>query len=316
MILVFAAGCGLLKIVAEKKLTPKEVLIKAAHTVQKSKGFSYKLTGNQTLEIASNGQSQSVNQSFEGQIDLTNQPHAMHMTMTLHSQGQKIPVNMYLVGDVLYQQTPDGSGWLKTKGVNLNAAAGNSQNPNEALQKLEELLAKIQTPEEKKMLNMKETTTAYELEITIDDQTGKSIKDEILKLVKEAMLSQFKQLGIPVDVEQIKLNQFVEKITIGKKTFNQQKMVQHIKIEIPVKDSTVSGALKADLEMVINMTGEFNGTITVPEDVKNNAREVQDQQSDFIRYHPPDYQVPEEFKNYRPPEYKVPEEFKNWRPPQ
>jgi hypothetical protein len=275
MILVFSAGCGQLKIDAEgmKKLTPKEVLIKAAHAAQNSKGFSYKLRGNQTLEIADNSQSQSVNQSFEGQIDLTNQPHAMHMTMTLHSQGQNLPVNMYLVGDELYQQLPDGSAWLKTKWANLNATESNSQNPNAALQKLEELFGKIQTPEEKKMLKMKETTTDYELEITIDDQTGKSIKDEMLKQVKVAMLPQFKQLGIPVDAEHIKLNQFVDKITIDKKTFKQQKMDQHIKIEIPVKDST--GTVKADQEMVTDMTGEFNGTITVPGDVKNNAQEVQ-----------------------------------------
>jgi hypothetical protein len=276
MVLVLAAGCGQLNINAEgmKKLTPKDVLIKAEHAAEKSKGFSYKATGNQTFEIEAGGQTKSVDQTIEGKIDLTNQPQATHMTMTIHSEGQQIDGEMYMVGNELYQKTVDGSGWLKSKAPDLGST-DNSQNPNEALQKLEELLGKLQTPEEKKMLKMTETADAYVLEINVDEHTTHAIKDQFMEEVKAAMLPQLQQAGIPVAADQIKLHQYSQKITIDKKSFNQTNVVQEIKMDIPINDPSVSGVLKANQKTEMSLVGEFNGTIAVPEDVKNSAQEVQ-----------------------------------------
>jgi hypothetical protein len=282
MILVLVAGCGQLNIAAEgmKKLTPKEVLIKAEHAAEKSKGLSYKITGNQALSIEAGGQTKSVDQTIEGNIDLTNQPQAMHMTMTVHSEGQKVDGEMYMVGNELYQKAVDGSGWLKSKAPDLGSS-DNSQNPNEALQKLEELLGKLQTPEEKKMLKMTETANAYVLEINVDDQTSHAIKDQLMEGVKAAMLPQIQQAGIPIDADQIKLHKYIEKITIDKKNFKQTKLIQQTQIEIPVNDPSVSGTLKMDQKMEMSLTGEFDQAVTVPEDVKNSAQEVQVQKSDW-----------------------------------
>ncbi|MDN4592679.1 DUF6612 family protein [Polycladomyces subterraneus] len=275
MILVLVAGCGQLNIAAEgmKKLTPKEVLIKAEHAAEKSKGLSYKITGNQALSIEAGGQTKSVDQTIEGNIDLTNQPQAMHITMTVHSEGQKVDGEMYMVGNELYQKTVDGSGWLKSNAPDLGSTE--SQNPNEALQKLEELLGKLQTPEEKKMLKMTETANAYVLEINVDEHTPHTIIDKCMEEVKAAMLPQFQHAGIPVDADQIKLHQYSQKITIDKKSFRQTKVVQETKIEIPINDPSVSGTLNADQKMEMSLVGDFNETIKIPEDVKNSAQEVQ-----------------------------------------
>lgn len=276
MILVLVSGCGQLNIDAEgmKKLTPKEVLIKAEHAAENAKGFSYKATGNQTIEIEAGGQTQSVDQTIEAKLEMTNKPQAMHTTTTIHSEGQQITGEMYLVGNEIYQQTVDGSGWIKSKAPDLGSA-DNSQNPNQALQKLEELLGKLQTPEEKKMLKMTETADAYLLEINVNEQTTHKIKDVFLEEVKAAMLPQLQQAGVPVDADQIKLHQFTQKITIDKKSFKQTKVVQEIKMDIPINDPSASGVLKASQKTEMNLVGEFNGTITVPEDVKNSAQEVQ-----------------------------------------
>jgi hypothetical protein len=124
------------------------------------------------------------------------------------------------------------------------------------------------------MLKMTETANSYELEINIDEQTANNIKDQIMDEVKAAMLPQFQQAGIPVAADQIKLHQYTQKITIDKKTFQQTNMVQQIKMDIPINSLSASGTLKADQKMEMSLTGEFNGAITVPEDVKNSAQEV------------------------------------------
>jgi hypothetical protein len=273
---IVLSGCQSLNAVnptKPEKLTTEQVLQKADEASEKAKGYTYKVNGDQTLTVEADGQSHSVDQTVQMDMELLNHPRSIHYKGQLENSGQTLKLEAYQVGKEIYQ-TPDGITWAKTEGLDLDqVAGGQTQNPSKALQKVQELLSKLKS-DKNKPLSMKETGKNYLVKLNVTDKTNKQVQDMFLKQLTAALAPGIKQSGLTVDLDQVKLDKLVQTYTIDKKSFEQKKMVQEMELQIPVSDGTSSGTIRVTQTMTLKNTGEFKGTIEVPQHVKDTAQEV------------------------------------------
>ncbi|GGE23975.1 hypothetical protein GCM10011571_27600 [Marinithermofilum abyssi] len=273
---IVLSGCQSLNAVnpaKPEKLTTEQVLQKADAASEKAKGYTYKVNGDQTLTVEADGQSHSVDQTVQMDMELLNHPRSIHYKGQLENNGQTLKMEAYQVGKEIYQ-TPDGITWAKSEGLDLDQiAGGQTQNPSKALQKVQELLSKLES-DKNKPLSMKETGKSYLVKLNVTDKTNKQVQDMFLKQLTAALAPGLKQSGLTVDLDQVKLDKLVQTYTIDKKSFEQKKMVQEMELQIPVSDGTSSGTIRVTQTMTLKNTGEFKGTIEVPQHVKGTAQEV------------------------------------------
>ncbi|EGK11696.1 hypothetical protein HMPREF9374_1940 [Desmospora sp. 8437] len=83
-----------------------------------------------------------------------------------------------------------------------------------------------------------------------------------------------KQAGVSIKESDIKLNSLEQVYHIDRKTFEQKKVDQSMELELPIQEGGVSGVIKMEQSTTTTMTGKFNGTIEVPQEVKDQAREI------------------------------------------
>ncbi|PTX58129.1 hypothetical protein C8P63_1182 [Melghirimyces profundicolus] len=286
-VLVMVSGCGLQQKAVEgdspkeeaaepkpEKLSMTQVVQKTQKASQKAKGYTVKSGGKQEISMEVEGQSQGITQEFDLKMDITQNPRAVHFSGTIQGGGQSGTVEGYQVGNEIYQ-TVDGSTWVKGTGADLNQFGGNQgQDPSQALQKLQELLSQIQGNKKDQALQMKETRDQYVITVNVmEDQP--EVKELFLKQMTGSMVPTMKQAGVSVNESAIKLNKLKQVYHINKSTFEQEKMEQEMEVEIPVNDGTTSGVIKADQSMTLSLQGEFTGTIEVPQEVKESARNAQ-----------------------------------------
>ena len=83
-----------------------------------------------------------------------------------------------------------------------------------------------------------------------------------------------KQAGVTINETDIKLNSLEQVYHIDKKTFDQKKVDQSMELELPIQEGGISGLIKVEQSTATTMTGKFEGTIEVPQEVKDQAREI------------------------------------------
>lgn len=254
-----------------KKLTTREVIAKSQQMTDKVEGFTYKVEGDQKISLEAGGQSQGIDQKLDMDAKVSNNPNGIHISGTVVGGGQSNTMEVYQVGDEIYQKL-DGV-WVKGKGADLNEVAGGQvEDPSKALQKLEEMVAKFKGDQDSPF-EMKETDDQYIISLNVTEDQ-KEMKDLMMKQLAGALVPALKQAGLSINEGDIKLNSLEQVHYINKKTFEQEKTDQTMKLEIPIQEGGESGVIKTEQSTTQTMTGKFDGRIEVPQEVKDNAKEI------------------------------------------
>lgn len=254
-----------------KKLTTREVIAKTQKVTNEAKGLTFKTEGNQKIQLEVAGQTQGIDQKINMDVKMTNNPAAMHFSGTVEGGGQSGKLEAYQVGDEIYQQL-DGT-WVKGKGADLSqASGGQAEDPSKALEMLMEILSKFKGDKDTPF-QMEETEDEYIITLKVTDEQ-KEIKELMMKQLSGALVPAMKQAGVTINETDIKLNSLEQVYHIDKKTFDQKKVDQSMELELPIQEGGISGLIKVEQSTATTMTGKFEGTIEVPQEVKDQAREI------------------------------------------
>ena len=152
----------------EKKIGLQDVLTEADKSLKEAKGLSYVITGNQTVSMDLNGQKEELEQTFNINMDMTTDPMAMHMKGSMQMMGQEVPMEIYVVDNMMYQKT-DMGGWTKgqLEGLDMAQMGGQTQTPNQALEQLRQFVDKLRGDKQDENLKMSKEDGAYVIEVTV-----------------------------------------------------------------------------------------------------------------------------------------------------
>lgn len=254
-----------------KKLTTRQVIAKTQKVTKEAKGLTYKMEGDQKIQLEAEGQTQGIDQKVNIDAKMTNNPAAMQFSGTVEGGGESSKMEAYQVGDEIYQQL-DGT-WVKGKGADLGkATGGQAEDPSKALEMLEDIFSKFKGDQDSPF-QMEETDEEYIITLKVTDEQ-KEIKDMMMQQLSGALVPAMKQVGVSVKETDIKLNALEQVYHIDRKTYEQKKVDQSMELELPIQESGVAGVIKMEQSTTTTMTGKFNGTIEVPQEVKDQAREI------------------------------------------
>ncbi len=250
---------------ATSKLTPTEVIDKSIQTMDQN-GYTYDLKSNQDITTASGDMSQTVKTNIDSTINATTNPMAFHINGTVESDGMQFPIEMYLVDGTLYNKVPNG-GWAKA--TMDTSAFEASQDPTAALKQLEQVIQKLGGNVLPEGISLNKASGAYVLEMNASAfKNDTSFQDMLKEQFKAGFQS---SSGIdPANLDQMKIENYNQKIWIDEKTFKQTKITQDMKISLPVEGTNLT--INQHVEM--NLKGEYTETIQVPEEVKSSAQGI------------------------------------------
>lgn len=291
LVLVLAAGCGQQasngggdgdhakkeqaktekpKVKQKKELTPEQIIVKSSNKMKDWPGMEYKMSGTSNILAQQGDQKKKVTQDLDMDAQIKLQPMEMHMTGNISMEGQNIPTETYYKGKTMYSKAP-GQGWIAIQGMDLNALQENSQaqDPTEQMKQITKMMKDLHGSDGDKYIKKKEEDGSYVITLALDQQALSKVKGMAQKMVEQSMGSQMKQLmGDTMNNMQYKKM----KITyyIDKKTFDQKKVDQQMTIQM--KQSGIDMTIDSNTNMDIK--GKYEGDITIPDDVKNNAQKV------------------------------------------
>ncbi|MBA4602633.1 DUF6612 family protein [Thermoactinomyces mirandus] len=250
---------------AAPELTPTEVIDKSIQTMDQI-GYTYDLKSNQNITTSSGDLSQTLKTEIKSTVNITSNPIAFHVKGSVESNGMQLPIEMYLVENTFYNKVPD-AGWAKA--TMDTSAFEASQDPTAALKQLEQLIQKMGGNVLPEGITLNKASGAYVLEMNL---TALNNDPSFQDMLKEQLKSSFQSSsGINLgSLDQMKIENFNQKIWIDEKTFKQTRIAQDMKISFPVEGST----LTIDQHLEMNLKGEYTETIQVPEEVKNSAQRI------------------------------------------
>ncbi|MFC4076359.1 DUF6612 family protein [Salinithrix halophila] len=256
----------------KKDWTVGEVIAQVEKKSQEEKGISYDMNGNQMFTVKVNGDEENIAMNYGMKMDYLNDPPSMHMKGTMKTEEQKLPVEMYLVDNTLYQKAGPEK-WLKSKATGMEAVqgAGQVQQPSESVKQFQKVLDKLTGGKEAGPISMKEQSDGFLLKMDLKGEDMKKVMNDLVKQMKASLEPQFQQSGLPINSKDIKITHFSQSVLIDKKTFKQKKINQVTFMEILIKDK---GSIEVEQTMQMKDAGKFEGTITVPKEVKSKAEEM------------------------------------------
>lgn len=260
-------GCSQLMGLGGKELTVGEVIDQAIDRMAQEKGASYEFRGEQGIEVEATGKKVKRKDTFTMQMDLAHQPFAMHITGEIKSDGKIQPINIYWVKQTLYQQSFDGT-WIKSEGVGKDSLGGQIHKPDDILKQLKRVLENLTADQKEKLITMTETEDVYQLEVLVTEKEEQKIKEIFQGQLKAALGPHLSQLGLPTDMDLMRLKEWKQVIWIEKESFTQKKVEQELQVEVPINGMP----MKTEQKMVQTYLGPFKESISVPAEVKNNAK--------------------------------------------
>ncbi|WP_131923899.1 DUF6612 family protein [Hazenella coriacea] len=248
-----------------KELTLTEVMNKADEAMTKQKGASYKMDGKQKM----GAMGMTIDTDFSFDINVTNEPQAMYMKGKMELMGQSMPMEMYFVDNMMYQNM-EGN-WVKMNAPAEMMDQMAKEKPSDTFKKLDALLKKIGVEKEPKGVTMKKENGTYVVTIDSTQLEGdQNIFDEMLKEMQGqlgASTKELKDAGMNIDYSKMKIDKIKQAMHIDEKTFELKFVDQEIKMTVPMDQENF--VIEQTMKATVN--GAFDGKIEVPEDVKKKA---------------------------------------------
>jgi hypothetical protein len=250
------------KVEAKKEPTPVEVLLKSNEVMEKG---AFTFEGKMDQKMSAAGQNMDMGMTFD--VNMTGRPFAMHMKGTAKMMGQSMPIEMYQVGNEMYQKVGP-MGWMKS--IEPTDGASGEQ-PTEIVKKLAKFIEALGGNALPKGIKVTKEGNDYLVETDYTElQKNKEFEKDVLDAIKESVDPEsLKKDGIVVDLSKAKVSLFKEKVWIDGATFQTKKFAGEMKLTVPAGKAE----LKMDSTMEFVLKGEFNGKIEVPEQVKKSAKQ-------------------------------------------
>lgn len=219
--LVVLAACG-----SKETMGTSDVLAKAIEESKKVESYS--------MDMKMDMEVMGMEQTIEAKGDVTQNPDAMHLTMSMGVLGMDMDVEMYATEDEAYMNMFEQ--WIKVDPEELGMT-GFDQYSEEELGKLEKF---------EEHFEMKEEENEYVLTLSGD-------KKEYIELVEDLMLSSMNEELVADEtldfnseelMESLKINDFEMEIYIDKETFLQTKQVFNVDMEIEGMEMKMKGVAK------------------------------------------------------------------------
>ncbi|GAA0589849.1 hypothetical protein GCM10009001_02240 [Virgibacillus siamensis] len=265
------SGAGDEKPKKEKELTALQIIEKSANEMQNWPGMKYSMDVNQDITAAKGDQTQSIKTQMNMDTKMQMDPMSMYMSGQTKANGQTIPVENYYVDGTLYTKTPQQS-WIGIKGMNLEQLQKQSQSkdPSKTLKQFKNILDQLSNNDKSdKFVKMKKQDDMYVITMDLNEDASQKVLEQGLKQVKDSM-SSLKQLGIAKSLNNIKIKHLKQTFYIDQETFEQQKMKQQMKMEMPMNDIKMT----IDQDMTMEITGKVDEAITIPQKIKKNAKTI------------------------------------------
>jgi len=143
---------------------------------------------------------------------------------------------------------------------------GQTQTPNQVLEQLQKFLEKFQGDQQNENIKMSKEDGAYVIEVAVTEDVDAEYMKQLEDALRSTMVPQIEQSGLPINKDDVdvKVNEFTQKVWIDENNFQQKKMEQTITMTIKIEGFEIDVVQNMD----IDLKGEFDGTITVPEEAK------------------------------------------------
>jgi len=256
----------------EKDLSSEEIITKSGEVMKDWPGMDYKMTGQTNIHAVQGEEEMEIKQDLNLNAKVTMDPITMQISGDISMEDQKIPMNSYYKDKTMYQEVPE-QGWVAIEGMDFDALQENSQaqNPAEQMKQYKDLIGDLQGKDGKKNEYVVKTEEdgMYVITLDLNKEALLKIKDQANELIEKSMGEQMQQMAGDA-LKNMEYKSMKVTLYIDKNSFEQKKMNQ--KIGISMKQDGATMNMDSDINM--NSIKKFDGDITIPADVKNNAQKV------------------------------------------
>ncbi|GAA0500333.1 hypothetical protein GCM10008986_29550 [Salinibacillus aidingensis] len=244
---LFITGCGTAEI-------PEDVFQQALKESENIQSFQVDMEMEQKIKMSDMNQSLPMSMTSKTKVQVD--PEAMYQEMDM--MGQKVKV--YYVNDEFYLKPSDEENWMKAPQEvvdQINQLTQSQHSPNEQLSQLEEFVDE---------LNMEEKKNNYVFSITA---SGDKMKSYVLEQLRQNELpdQQFTEKQLQnITIHDVEISLEVDKETYYPQTYS-----------MSMKTNSKQNGKTTKTDTAIDATySQFNqiGDIKLPENVKNNAKEL------------------------------------------
>ncbi|WP_174614293.1 DUF6612 family protein [Virgibacillus ihumii] len=145
-----------------------------------------------------------------------------------------------------------------------------SKSPSKTLNQFKNILNQFSGNEKSdKFITMKKEDGMYVITMDLNETASQKVLEQGMKQIKNSM-SSLKQLGIAKFLNNMKIKHLKQTFYIDQETFEQQKMEQQMKMEMPMNKIKMT----IDQDMTMEVTGKVDKAITIPQKIKKNAKTI------------------------------------------
>jgi Domain of unknown function (DUF4367) len=227
-----------------QSLSQKEVLEKASEAVETLKGYS--------IEMDYNIQAEELDMKINGKGDVTHNPDAMHMNMSVKIPGMTMDFEMYVKEKDVYMSM--FGEWLQLDPDEMGIENFDQLNKEEM-----DKLVKFHDD-----FNMKEKDGKYVLSLSAKGEGY----EELIQSIVESSLEDFSG-EMEGEINEIKVNNLEMEIVVDKKSFMMLEQTVKAELEVDGEKMTIDG--KAKISNINNVKA-----IEIPQEVIDSALEMED----------------------------------------
>lgn len=257
-----------------KELTVKEVMDQTYAVSKKQTGMIVDLKGKQKIGMP--GMSMETDMDFK--LESTLNPTAVHMNGSMKMMGQDLKLEMYMLDKETYMKLsgfPGAEGWMKATDMPMKEL-GFDKIVKQSSENLD-LFNKAFTAFEKDSgaFTLKKEHGTYVVSFDSSKIKDQAKLDEIFKsaaadMLKGAELDPTGKTEMDKMMKDMKVSNVKQTLTIDEKTFEVKKMDDSQKITMKIEGQEMS--LESNTNM--DFKGAPTSPITIPEDVKKNAKKM------------------------------------------
>ena len=242
--LIITLLCIVLTACGTQSLSQKEVLEKASEAVETLKGYS--------IEMDYNIQAEELDMKINGKGDVTHNPDAMHMNMSVKIPGMTMDFEMYVKEKDVYMSM--FGEWLQLDPDEMGIENFDQLNKEEM-----DKLVKFHDD-----FNMKEKDGKYVLSLSAKGEGY----EELIQSIVESSLEDFSG-EMEGEINEIKVNNLEMEIVVDKKSFMMLEQTVKAELEVDGEKMTIDG--KAKISNINNVKA-----IEIPQEVIDSALEMED----------------------------------------
>ncbi|PMB02295.1 hypothetical protein CEN49_25920 [Fischerella thermalis CCMEE 5273] len=257
------------------ELTAAEVLAQAIEASEKQTGVSFSMTTDQNMIIEADGTKETVNTTTSMEMETTQKPFAFYMKGSIEMDGESLPTETYFADSTYYVKEEETDEWYKLEIPDLDEETMEELLNEASTEDPQQLLKQLESFADSLALTYKDGT--YIITLELDEEQSQKYQEVFVKDQLDGFLDLMEEDLDPSEQEEMQneMDQFFDNVQIeglkqtihiDEKTFEYTKVDQELRMVIAMD----SEKMTMDQKLNIDIKGKVD-TITVPDEVKNNA---------------------------------------------